>query len=143
RPLLFTVPTVQQIAATNPDVAGPNLAVRLGVDNKWGNNPGGEQNLIPLGYGYARDDTLGLGEGYSKTPINPVSQLRPQVNAIGKFAASVTAAMPNFADRTVTTQPGGHGHSGKTRNYLNNLTADLLNYAFPLDAPTEFMPGGN
>jgi hypothetical protein len=51
--------------------------------------------------------------------------------------------MPNFADRTVTTQPGGHGHSGKTRNYLNNLTADLLNYAYPLDAPTEFMPGGN
>src|SRR5205823_1463060 len=45
RPLLLTVPTVQQLAATNPDVAGPNLAVRLGVDN----NPG-EQNLVPLGY---------------------------------------------------------------------------------------------
>src|SRR5438874_13547626 len=47
RPLLLTVPTVQQIAATTPDLAGPNLAVRLGVDN----NPG-EQNLVPLGYGY-------------------------------------------------------------------------------------------
>src|SRR5262249_3074264 len=38
---------------------------------------------------------------------------------------------------------GGNGQSGKTKNYLNNLTADLLNYAFPLDAPTAFMPPGN
>src|SRR5205807_3717024 len=50
RPLLLTVPTVQQLAATTPDIASPNLAVRLGVDNQWGNNPGGEQNLVPLGY---------------------------------------------------------------------------------------------
>ena len=143
RPLLFTVPTVQQIAATNPDVAGPNLAVRLGVDNKWGNNPGGEQNLIPLGYGYSRNDATQLGEGYPKTPINPVSQLNLQGNAVGKFETAVTTAMPNFENRTLTTQPGGHGHSGQTHNYFNNLTANLLNYAFPLDAPTEFGPSGN
>src|SRR5213596_3246647 len=79
RPLLFTVPTVQQIAATSPDVAGPNLAVRLGVDN----SPG-EQNLVPLGYGYSRNDATQLGEGYRKTPINPVSQLNLQGNAVGK-----------------------------------------------------------
>ena len=138
RPLLLTVPTVQQIAATSPDVAGPNLAVRLGVDN----NPG-EQNLIPLGYGYGRNDASQLGEGYPKMAINPVSQFRPQGNQIGQFANIVNTAMPNFQDRTVTTQPGGHGHSGQTRNYFNNLTANLFNYAFPLDAPIEFGPPGN
>src|SRR5438552_3324743 len=78
RPLLLTVPTVQQLAATNPDVAGPNLAVRLGVDN----NPG-EQNLVPLGYGYGRNDANQIGEGYSKTPINPVSQLGLNGNQAG------------------------------------------------------------
>jgi hypothetical protein len=138
RPLLLTVPTMQQIAATNPDVAGPNLAVRLGEDN----NPG-EQNLVPLGYGYNRNDATQLGEGYPKWPINPVSQFGPNGNHVGQFAAVVNVAMPNFANRTVTNQPGGHGHSGQTRNYFNNLTANLLNYAFPLDAPTEFAPSGN
>jgi hypothetical protein len=138
RPLLFTVPTVQQIAPTNPDVAGPNLAVRLGVDN----NPG-EQNLVPMGYGYGRNDTTQLGEGYPKMAINPVSQFRPQGNQIGQFATIVNTAMPNFQDRTLAGQPGGHGHSGQTRNYFNNLTANLFNYAFPLDAPVEFGPPGN
>jgi hypothetical protein len=131
RPLLLTVPTIQQIAASNPDAAGPNLAVRLGVDN----NPG-EQNLVPLGYAYGT-------EGQSKYPINPVSQFSPNGNHVGQFAATVDNALPNFSNRTVTNQPGGHGHSGHTRNYLNNLTANLLNYAFPLDAPTEFTPPGN
>ena len=131
RPLLLTVPTMQQIAATNPDVAGPNLAVRLGRDN----NPG-EQNLVPLGYGYGT-------EGQSKYPINPVSQFGPNGNHVGQFAATVSNAMPNFSDRTLVNQPGGRGHSGQTRNYLNNVTANLLNYASPLDAPTAFMPPGN
>jgi hypothetical protein len=131
RPLLLTVPTMQQIAATNPDVAGPNLAVRLGQDN----NPG-EQDLVPLGYAYGT-------EGQAKYPINPVSQFGPNGNQVGQFAATVGNAMPNFKDRTLTAQPGGHGHSGQTHNYLNNLTANLLNYAFPLDAPTSFMPPGN
>jgi hypothetical protein len=138
RPLLLTVPTMQQIAATNPDVAGPNLAVRLGADN----NPG-EQNLVPLGYGYGRNDASQLGEGYPKMPINPVSQFRPNGNQIGQFANIVNTAMPNFQDRTLAAQPGGHGHSGQTRNYFNNLTANLFNYAYPLDAPVEFGPPGN
>jgi len=128
RPLLLTVPTVQQLAATNPDVAGPNLAVRLGVDN----NPG-EQNLVPLGYGYGT-------EGQGKSPINPVSQLRTNGNQIGPFAAVVSNAMPNFENRTVS---GGQAPSAQTHNYLTNVTANLLDYAFPLDAPTEFMPPGN
>src|SRR6266446_304231 len=85
RPLLFTVPTVQQIAATTPDLAGPNLAVRLGIDTA-------EQNLIPLGYGYGRNDATQIGEGYPKTPVNPVSQLSPNGNQIGKFQTAVAAA---------------------------------------------------
>jgi hypothetical protein len=122
---------MQQIAATSPDMAGPNLAVRLGVDN----NPG-EQNLVPLGYGYGT-------EGQSKYPINPVSQFAPNGNHVGQFAAVIDNTMPNFVGRTLDAQPGGHGHSAHTHNYLNNLTVDLLNYAFPLDAPTAFMPPGN
>ena len=133
RPLLLTVPTVQQVAATNPDVAGPNLAVRLGVDN----NPG-EQNLTPLGYGY-RTGTDGngntVGEGYLKTPINPVSQLGLNGNQVGNFGA-LAAVMPAFANR-----PGTGG--GQLHNYITSLAANLLDYASPLDAPTEFMPPGN
>ena len=129
RPLLLTVPTVQQLAATNPDVAGPNLAVRLGVDN----NPG-EQILVPLGYGYGRDDTNQIGEGYPKTPINPVSQLGLNGNQAGKFG-NLTTVLPGFVNRP--------GTGGQTHNYINSLAANLLDYAFPLDAPTEFMPPGN
>ncbi len=68
RPLLLTVPTVQQIAATNPDAAGPNLAVRLGVDN----NPG-EQNLVPLGYGYGTEGPIGEGNQDADQPCFSVA----------------------------------------------------------------------
>src|SRR5947207_13750588 len=53
RALLFTVPTLQQVApppSGQTDSTQPNLAVRLGMDN----NPG-EQNLVPLGYGYGSE----------------------------------------------------------------------------------------
>jgi len=125
RPLLFTVPTVQQIAATTPDLAGPNLAVRLGIDTA-------EQNLVPLGYGYGT-------EGQSKTNLNPLSNLRGNIPA--KFATPVSAAMPAFANRTATAS-GGRGHSG-TVSYLNNLAANIVDYVSPQNAPTEFMPNGN
>jgi hypothetical protein len=128
RPLLFTVPTVQQIAATTPDLAGPNLAVRLGMDN----NPG-EQNLVPLGYGY------GSG-GQPKTPLNPISQFS-HGNIGKKFGTPISSAMPAFASRTGTTS-GGKGHAG-TVDYLNNLASNLIDYVAPLDAPTEFMPGND
>src|SRR5437764_9339109 len=90
RPLLFTVPTVQQIAQTTPDLAGPNLAARLGIDTA-------EQNLVPLGYGYGRNDTNQIGEGYPKTPINPVSQLGLNGNQAGKFG-NLTTVMPTFVN---------------------------------------------
>src|SRR5206468_5533083 len=80
RLLLFTVPTVQQIAATTPDLAGPNLAVRLGIDTA-------EQNLIPFGYGYG-------SEGQLKTNLNPISQLRGNIPA--KFGTPLGAALPGF-----------------------------------------------
>src|SRR5438132_8523780 len=130
RNLLFTVPTLWQIPAVTEDRAGPNLAVRLGVDN----NPG-EQNLVPLGYGYGTGtDANGnpIGEGYSKTPINPISQLGLNGNQVGKLG-NLSAVMPGFGNRA--------GTAG--RNYLSNVSANLFNYAFPLDAPTEFMPGGD
>src|SRR5438552_12331379 len=124
RPLLFTVPTVQQIAATTPDLAGPNLAVRLGMDN----NPG-EQNLVPLGYGYG-------SEGNTKQIINPLSSLGNGNNLANKWARPITAAMPNFVNRT-TAANGGKGHAG-TVDYLKNLAADLIDYSTPLNAPTDF-----
>jgi hypothetical protein len=125
RPLLFTVPTVQQIAATTPDLAGPNLAVRLGIDTA-------EQNLIPLGYGYG-------SQGQLKTNLNPISQLRGNIPA--KFGTPLGAAMPGFQNRTATTS-GGKGHSG-TVNYINNIAANLIDYVSPQNAPTAFMPNGN
>src|SRR5438067_8959831 len=85
RPLLFTVPTVQQIAATTPDLAGPNLAVRLGIDTA-------EQNLVPLGNGNA-------SEGAPKTNLNPLSHVNGN-NVANKWARPITAAMPNFVNRT-------------------------------------------
>ncbi len=125
RPLLFTVPTVQQIAATTPDLAGPNLAVRLGMDTA-------EQNLVPLGYGYG-------SAGAAKTNLNPLSQLRGNIPA--KFATPLSAALPNFVNRTAVTS-GGRGNSG-TVNYLNNVAANIIDYASPQNAPTDFMPNGN
>src|SRR5438270_4189251 len=125
RPLLFTVPTLQQVAQTTPDLASPNLAVRLGIDP-------GEQNLIPFGYGYG-------SEGQLKTNLNPISQLRG--NIPGKFGTPLGAALPNFHNRTATTS-GGRGHSG-TVNYLNNVAANIIDYVSPQNAPTDFMPNGN
>ena len=129
RSLVLTVPTLQQLAQPQSDVAGPNLAVRLGADN----NPG-EQNLIPLGYGYG-------SEGQTKAPINPITKLRGNITA--RFAAPIRTAMPSFDSRTLGgTLPGGHGHT-QTVNYFNNLAANLFDYAFPSQAPTDFAPPGN
>jgi len=125
RPLLFTVPTVQQIAATTPDLAGPNLAVRLGIDTA-------EQNLVPLGYGYG-------SAGAPKTNLNPLSQLHGNIPA--RFATPLGAALPNFQNRTAVTS-GGRGNSG-TVNYVNNIAANIIDYASPQNAPTDFMPNGN
>jgi hypothetical protein len=125
RPLLFTVPTVQQIAATTPDLAGPNLAVRLGIDTA-------EQNLVPLGYGYGTAGAL-------KTNLNPLSGLKGNIPA--KFATPLSAALPNFVNRTAVTS-GGRGNLG-TVNYVNNIAANIIDYASPQNAPTDFMPNGN
>src|SRR5439155_26916527 len=121
RDLLFTVPTLQQVApppSGQTDSTQPNLAVRLGIDTA-------EKNLVPLGYGYG-------SEGQPKTNLNPLSQLHG--NTAAKFATPVGTAMPAFANRTATTS-GGRGHSG-TVSYLNNLAANIVDYASPQNAPT-------
>ena len=64
-----------------------------GVDNNTA-----EQILVPLGYGYGRNDANQIGEGYPKTPINPVSQLGLNGNQTGKFG-NLTTVMPNFVNR--------------------------------------------
>jgi hypothetical protein len=133
RSLLFTVPTIQQyaqqVAPTTAAAVGPNLAVRLGLDN----NPG-EQNLVPLGYGYG-------SEGASKTNLNPLSQLRGNIPA--KFATPLGAALPALQNRTTQTANAGVGHNSSVVNYLNNLAANIVDYASPQNAPTDFMPPGN
>lgn len=125
RSLLFTVPTVQQVAQSSSDVAGANLAVRLGIDPA-------EQVLVPTGFGYG-------SSGSAKVNLNPLSQLKGNVPA--KFAAPITSALPSFSGRSGASN-GGHGHSG-TVNYLNNLAANIVDYASPQNAPTEFLPNGN
>jgi hypothetical protein len=125
RPLLFTVPTVQQIAATTPDLAGPNLAVRLGMDN----SPG-EQNLVPLGYAYG-------GEGQAKANLNAlISQvIQGQGGGIADpIKKALSAALPAFQNRS-----SGNG----AFNYLYNLAANIADYASPQSAPTDFNPPGN
>ena len=124
RPLLFTVPTVQQIAATSPDLAGPNLAVRLGMDN----NPG-EQNLVPLGYGYAN-------EGQAKENLNAlIYQLTTPGNGnqAGVIKTPLNAALPSFGNRS----------TGGSADYLSNLAANIAGYAWPQNAPYDFNPPGN
>jgi len=134
RNFLFTVPTLQLAAQSSSTFAAdapkisPNLAVRLGVDN----NPG-EQNLVPLGYGYG-------SEGQLKTTLNPISQLRGNIPK--KFATPLGTALPAFQNRTTQTANGGFGHKG-TVDYLSNLAANIVDYASPQDAPTDFMPPGN
>jgi hypothetical protein len=91
------------------------------------NNPG-EQNLVPLGYGYG-------SEGNTKQILNPVGNVNGN-NVANKWARPITAAMPNFVNRTTATN-GGKGHAG-TVDYLKNLAADLIDYAAPLNAPTDF-----
>jgi hypothetical protein len=125
RPLLFTVPTVRQIAQTTqttPD-AGPNLAVRLGVD-------AGEQNLVPLGYGYT-------GEGQPKSNLNYyISQLLSHTNGNGGALIPLGTALPAFQNRNGPTN---------SFNYLGNLAANIADYTYPTlpNGPSDFNPPGN
>jgi hypothetical protein len=114
RPLLFTVPTLPQIApppSGQPDLAQPNLAVRYGTDT------GGEQELVPFGYGYSN-------EGQPKTDLN---QLIANKN-VASIASAITTAMPNFNNRA-----GGHS---APFDYLKNIAANIVDYADASKAPT-------
>ena len=77
------MPTVKEVAqATGTDVTQPALAVRLGVDT------GGEQNLIPRGYGYPN-------EGQPKADLNALITAKN----ISSIASSITTTLPSFSSR--------------------------------------------
>ncbi len=117
RALLFTVPTLQQVApppAGQLDVTQPNLAVQLGIDT------GGEQNLVPFGYGYPA-----AVEGKAKTDLNSLISAK-NVNGI---ANAVIAALPNFKNRAGGLPAG-------TFDYAKNLAANIIDYVDPSNAPT-------
>src|SRR5205814_276888 len=117
RPLLFTIPTLQQAApppSGQTDSTQPNLAVRLGIDT------GGEQNLVPFGYGYPTSV-----EGKSKTDLNALIAAK-NVNGI---ANAITTALPNFKNRAGGLPSG-------TFDYAKNLAANIIDYADPTNAPT-------
>lgn len=119
RALLFTVPTLQQVAASPaPTPAGqidatqPNLAARLGIDS------GGEQALVPFGYGYPN-------EGQPKTNLNPLITAKD----VTSIANAITTALPNFRNRA-----GGLPEA--TFDYAKNLAANIIDYADANNAPT-------
>lgn len=130
RPVLFTVPTVQQLAAANGDtnsVAGPNLAVRLGMDNAPG-----EQNLVPLGYGYPSWVLNGVPQGEGQ-PKNNLNSYFPLGGGNAASAIPLASALPSFQNRST-----GNG----TFNYLTNLAANMVDYTSPQNAPSDFNPPG-
>lgn len=116
RALLFTVPTLQQVAPPptgQTDLSQPNLAVRLGVDT------GGEQNLVPFGYGYPA-----AVEGKPRTDLNSLISTKN----ITSLANAITTALPNFKNRA--------GGLPSTFDYTTNLAANIVDYADPSNAPT-------
>ena len=114
RALLFTVPTLQQAAPAasgQTDLTQPNLAARLGIDT------GGEQNLVPFGYGYPT-----TVEGKAKTNLNNLITAKN----ISGIATAIDAALPNFKNRA----------GGNTFDYDKNLAANMIDYADANNAPT-------
>lgn len=111
RPLLFTSGTAKQLSApaTATDLASPNIATRLGPDI------GGEQNLIPFGYGY-------LNEGSLKADLNA---LIPAAD-VNKIAGAIATALPAFKNRA----------GGNTFDYALNIAANIIDYTNPGNAPT-------
>ena len=132
RSLLFTVPTLQQLAQTTPDVTGPNLAVRLGVDTA-------EQNLTPLGYGYT-------GEGSPKSNLSTTLANAQQGNgnASNTIGGAITGVLQGFNNRSITHQtrskPGGGAPLTPVYDYAKNIGANIIDYVYPQSAPTDFMP---
>jgi hypothetical protein len=136
RSLLFTVPTLQQVAQTTPDVAGPNLAVRLGVDT-------GEQNLVPFGYGYYATATA---TPTPKTNLNTslANAQQGKGNVSNTIGGAITGVLQGFNNRSITHQtrykPGGGPPLTPVYDYAKNIGANIIDYVYPNGAPTDFMP---
>ena len=110
RSLLFTVPTLKQIAPgpSNADVTSPYLAARMQADS--------ELPLVPYGYGY-------LDEGNISKPRVDINQ---QVTTGGTAAVTALATkindnLPTFG----TTRKGGL----TILDYVNTVAASMIDYA--------------
>ena len=119
RALLLTIPTLQQVASPPPaptptgqaDLTQPNLAVRLGIDI------GGEQNLIPFGFGF-RD------EGKPKTNLNTIilDATKSDDEKVIALAKVVNDNLPQFSN----SRKGG---LSTTEDYTRTLAAGMISYA--------------
>jgi len=111
RPLLFTTGTVTQLAppATGTDIASSNIATRFGPDI------GGEQNLVPFGYGYPN-------EGAVKADLKALTAAAD----VNKIADAISTTLPAFKNRA----------GGNVFNYEKNIAANIIDYAAPEKAPT-------
>jgi hypothetical protein len=136
RSLLFTVPTLQQIAQTTPDVAGPNLAVRLGVDTA-------EQNLVPFGYAYYATATATPTLKPNLSTTLAMAQ-QGNGNASNTIGGAITSVLQGFNGRSITHQtrskPGGGAPLTPVYDYAKNIGANIIDYVYPQGAPTDFMP---
>jgi len=129
RSLLFTVPTLQQVAATTPDLAGPNLAVRLGVDTA-------ERNLVPLGYGYTTE-----GQAKSNLSTSLANAQQGKGNVSNTIGGAITGALPGFNNRTNQTRSKVNGALlTPVYDYAKNIGANIIDYVYPQGAPTDFIP---
>lgn len=121
RPLLFTVPTLSQVAYPPPsgtiDETQPNMGSAFGTDI------GGERSFIPFGFGF-------LDEGTSKTNLNSVisssSSADEKVSALAKV---INDNLPMFG----TKRKGG---LASTEDYVKTLAANVLDYADADSTPT-------
>ncbi len=114
RGLLFTSPTLKQLAAPPPnqvDATQPNLVARMGIDDT------GETNMIPLGFGFP-------GEGTAKTNLNTVitDETKTDDQKVTALAATINSNLPAFA----TTRKGS---LAITEDYTKTLAANIIGYA--------------
>ena len=120
RPLLFTVPTLSQVApppSGQADVTQRNMAVRVVPDS--------EQALIPFGYGYGQEGTpkKNLNERLDKLSSGGITS----ASLVSEIGAWIHQKMPPFETR---------GGGMISQDYLDNTAANIIDYADTDTTPT-------